>query len=139
MKKIFVCFGIAMVLIAGAAYADVVIIANKNVQETSLSPDVLQEIFLGKRVQWKDNSKISFVLIKNEELHEVFLKTYIKKSSSQFKSYWKNMVFTGQGSTPTSFETPKEIIDYVSNTPGAVGYIESGDAKGTNIKTISIE
>jgi len=41
-------------LLSCPAWADILIISNKNVSETTLSKNYVQGIFLGKRGQWQD-------------------------------------------------------------------------------------
>lgn len=118
--------------------ADVLIIANKDVPDAVLSGDAVRDIFLGKKVKWKNDAEIHFVVSENGALHEAFLKRYVKRSASQFKAYWRNMVFTGNGSEPESVDPDSKRMEYVANTPGAVSYIDSGTAP-LNVNTITVE
>ncbi len=63
MKKNVVYLILSIVFSLSTAYAEVLIIANKDVPETALSQQEIQEIFLGKRVQRSDNSRIRFVTV----------------------------------------------------------------------------
>jgi hypothetical protein len=47
------------------------------------------------------------------------------------------MVFSGKGKKPKSFKTSKELLDYVANTEGAVGYIDK-DTVVVNVNTVSV-
>ncbi|QTA83543.1 Phosphate-binding protein domain-containing protein [Desulfonema limicola] len=138
MKKVLIYLLIAMLFSSAAAFADILIISNKDVPDTALSQKNVQEIFLGKRVQWSDNSKIHFVTIKNPDIHEAFLKQYLKKSDAKWKAYWKRMVFTGRGTPPQQFGTTQELLEYVSKTDGAVGYIDS-ETTAVNVKVVNVK
>lgn len=138
MKKIFIYLLIIMLLSSTAAFADILIISNKDVPDSALSRKEVQEIFLGKRVQWSDNSKIRFVTVKNPDIHKAFLKQYLKKSNSKWKAYWKRMVFTGRGTPPKQFKTTQELLDYVSKTDGAVGYIDS-ETTAVNVNVVDVK
>jgi len=105
-----------------AALADVMVIANKNLSENSLSNFEIKEISLGKIVKWSDNTPVHFVTL-DGDIHREFLKTYIKRSTSQYKNHWRKMVFTGKGCAPKCFKTENELIQYVSQTDGAIGYV----------------
>jgi ABC-type phosphate transport system substrate-binding protein len=118
------------------SFAEVLIIANKNVPEDSISKTEVKDIFLGKTVKWADKSNISFVILKND-VHKAFLKEYIKRSSSQYGNYWKKMVFTGKGMKPKAFDTEKELVQYVAETKGSIGYISKG-TEMMNVKTINV-
>lgn len=138
MKKQVFFFLIFTGLSMGVAYADILIITNKDVPETRLTQKQIQEIFLGKRVQWKDNSKIRFVTIKESIIHGMFLKQYLKKSGSKWKAYWRRMVFTGRGVPPKVINTEAEIIAYVAKTKGAIGYVSSQKISDGNENTVKI-
>jgi len=89
-KRIGLCLLCLMVFSSGMAWADILIIAHQKVPETTITAKDLQEIFLGNRVQWKDNSAIKPVTVKDAKLHEAFLKQYIKKR-------WPNGLPIGSG------------------------------------------
>ncbi len=102
------------------------VICNSSVPHDRLSSSDIQQIFLGRKTRWADDQKISFVLIKEGEIHAEFLKTYLSRTPSQYQAFWRKMVFTGQSGLPTSFNTPEEVIKYVAGTPGAIGYVPAG-------------
>jgi len=110
-------------LFSAPALADILIISNKNVSETSLSEKYVRDIFLGKRVQWQDHSTIHVFVMKDPKICELFLKQYIHKSKSQWKAYWKQMVFTGRGLPPKSANTKAELINFIARTKGAIGFV----------------
>jgi len=121
-------------LIAG----DIVIVGNKSVAESKLNKQDLKNIFLGKKTTWSDNKKIVFVTQDNSSASDQFLTEYVNKSTSQFSSYWKEKVFTGQGTPPKSFASDKELIQFITQTEGAIGFVSSGDGLD-NVKKITIE
>jgi ABC-type phosphate transport system substrate-binding protein len=127
---------VLMCLASTAAFAEVVVIANKDVSETSMSKDKVKQIFLGKVVKWQDGSRIHFVTLKGDS-HKDFLKEYIGRSEAQYKTYWKKILFTGKGSMPKSFDTEEEMAQYVANTAGAIGYV-STNAATENVATITV-
>jgi ABC-type phosphate transport system substrate-binding protein len=111
---------------AAATEEAIVIIANKNVPDNSLSIEEVKRIFLAKKRLWRDGSKIEFVTLKGCAAHDVFLKSYLEKTPSQYDSYFKNLVFTGKGEALRTFSTEAEVVKYVSGTDGAIGYVSSG-------------
>ncbi len=138
MKRTVVFLCIVFALVTGAAHADVLVIANKNVKDASIAKADLKEIFLGKKVRWTDNTKIRFVTLKDSGPHEAFVKTYINKSAKQYSNYWRKMVFTGKGKIPKSFATSAELIEHVSGTSGSIGYIDPGTTPA-NVNTINVQ
>jgi ABC-type phosphate transport system substrate-binding protein len=116
----------------------VVIVANKDVPASGLAEADVKKIFLGNKTTWDSGEKIVFVVQDRTDAGKLFLKTYVKKSASQYDNYWKKQVFTGKGKAPMSFSSDQELVEYVDQTPGAVGYVSSGADTG-NTKTISVQ
>lgn len=112
---------------------DVVIIANPQVPDTTLSPGELEKIFLGKSTKWSDGKKIRFVNLKGGDVHETFTKEYTGKTAIQYTNYWRKRVFTGKGRMPTTFGTEEKLLDYVAQTPGAIGYVSKQTATDPKI------
>ena len=110
---------------ASKCYAELMIITNNSVSTNSIKKTQLKDIFLGNTVKWDENTKINIVVQKNSEAHTEFVKTIVRKSSSQFRNYWKKMLFTGKGSAPKTFDNTAALIEYISKTEGAIGYIDS--------------
>ena len=120
-----------------ASASEVQIICNKDVPDSSLSKSALRNTFLGKKTEWGDGQKITFVALKGGDAHKTFCKNYIKKSSAQFLSYWKKMMFTGKGQMPKFFKDEQEMLNFVANNEGAVGYI-SASVKSDQVKAMAI-
>lgn len=116
---------ILIVLFAAQVRADVIIIANNSVTEKKLERESLERIYLGKKSQWSDGSKVVPVVLKTGTVHSSFLKRYLDRDASQFSTYWKQVVFTGRGVPPKSFPNETNLVKYVNETPGAIGYVST--------------
>ena len=115
--------------------AEPVVIVNNGVSSASLDNDTIKNIYLGKKSKWDDAQKIVAVALEEGTTHQAFLKTYVKKSPSQFSTYWKQMIFSGKGIPPKAFGSDAEIVEYVSSTAGAIGYIDS-ETSSSGVKVI---
>ena len=78
------------------ASIDIVLIVNKDVPGETITQRDLKKIFLGRTVKWPDNTDIRIAIMK-EELHEPFLKVYVKRSIGQFQNTWKKIMFMTEG------------------------------------------
>ncbi|MBT8343061.1 MAG: hypothetical protein HKP58_01615 [Desulfatitalea sp.] len=113
-----------MLPLSGIAWAgDVVVIANKNAPDSTLSREDLKNIFLAKKSQWNSGGSINFAILTQGATHETFLKQYIQKTPSQFERHFRKLIFTGKGKAPTTMSSEKEMLAYVSSTEGAIGYV----------------
>lgn len=108
-----------------AVRAQVSIIANHDVVESSISSDDIKSIFTNKLPKWEDGKKINIIILTDREPTEYFLKQYIHKSLSQFKTYWLKQVFTGKAIMFKSVSTHDELLEMVNTTPGGIGFIDS--------------
>jgi len=102
--------------------AEIYILANPGVPDKSLEKESIERIYLGKKSQWSNGSRIIPVVLKSGSTHSAFVKKYLDRDASQFSTYWKQAVFTGRGMPPKSFDTEAELVEFVSETPGAIGY-----------------
>ena len=117
--------------------ADLVLVASKNVPDSSLTREEVKSIFVGQKTEWSDRSKITFVVFKKSEEMKSFMKVYVGKTPFQFNNYWKHQVFTGNGFFPRVFESEKELLDFVATNKGVVSYV-SEDAPIDNVKVLTV-
>lgn len=117
-------------------FSKVLIITNPDTRITSLKKKEIRDIFLGRKKSWEKNGKITLAILKDRKAHEQFLKKFVSKTPFQFRNYWREKVFLGEGESPRSFETEKKLINFVAGTKGAIGYIYS--PANRSIKIISV-
>jgi hypothetical protein len=108
---------------AAARAQDIVFVANTSVQFSAIKTSDLHAIFSGEKNHFPDRSHAVPVILKGGPVHEVFLKNYCDESPSEFRAQWRRAIFTGQGSMPPSFDSEAALIQYVSVTAGAIGYV----------------
>jgi hypothetical protein len=70
------------------------------------------------------------VTLKGGPVHEVFLRNYVGEDPEEFRSQWRKVVFTGEGAMPKAFDSESALIEYVADTPGAVGYVSRISSQG---------
>lgn len=127
MKKYLILILCAVLFTGVTAHAGgLVLIVNKSVYVSSMSLAELQNVFLGKTVLWPDGKKIKVCMLKAGDTHDKFLNDVLGMSNVQFDTYWKQVIFTGKGRPPQTVDTEEEMVNYVTATEGAVGYIDSG-------------
>jgi hypothetical protein len=108
---------------SAASAQDVVLVANKGVKISEITNADLRAIFMGTRTRFADGSHAVPVTLKGGPVHEVFLRNHVGEGPEEFRAQWRKVVFTGQGAMPKAFDSESALIDYVANTPGAVGYV----------------
>jgi ABC-type phosphate transport system substrate-binding protein len=139
MKRRIMVLWLLFLAIPAAAWAgSVIVIANNDVPRSSLTLDEVQRIFLGKKTEWSAGERIIPVCLKKGKSHETFLRTYMDMNNSQFDIFWKQAIFTGKGQMPKMFTNEADIVQFVRNNPGGVGYIDS-DTQHSMVKTVEMK
>ena len=120
---------VVAVLLAGAVggtsatAAELVVIANPDLPVERIASQDLQRIFLGKLTRWGNDEAVVPVVLKDGPVHESFVTELLDRSPHRFVTYWRQMVFTGRGRPPHGVANEREMVAFVAETPGAVGYV----------------
>ena len=120
-----------------AAAAEFKVVANPSVKASEISIDDLKGVFLATKTSLPDGSQVEPVLAKAGAAHEAFLKD-LGKTGPALSTYYRSLVFTGKGSMPKICATDAEVIEYVSKTKGAIGYV-SAAANAAGTKTLDVK
>ena len=118
--------------------AEVSIIANPEVDEDSLSFEDVKSIFTNKLLKWEDGKKINIIIIEDHYSKDFFLKNYVHKTKSQFRTYWLKQVFTGKAIMFKTVDTQEELLNEVSITPGAISFIDT-QSSDERVKVIEVD
>ncbi len=126
MKKFLPLSLLALALLPCVhAPGQVLVIANPTVTAANISRAELRDIFTGASSSLKSGAQITPVLLKPGPVHDEFLGLYIGKSDAGFRAGWRSILFSGQGVMPRTLSSDAEMVEYVTHTPGAIGYIAS--------------
>ena len=79
-----------------------------------------------------------FVLGDKDDLHATFSKRILGVFPHQLRRAWNRQIFSGTGQAPEKVADQKEMLDRVTQTPGAIGYI-SEEMINEQIRTIAVE
>jgi len=110
---------------------NVVVIGHPGVSK--LNTATVERIFTGKVVE-VDGTRITAVNLKPGALRDRFLQRYLHEDDDKYTAYWTVRRFIGKGIPPKELASPAEVIDFVQNTPGAIGYIDENELKpGLNV------
>lgn len=119
--------------------AEVAVVVNPKATTGNLDKSALRDIYTGIKTKWADGKKIEFVVLADSGgVNETFMSQFVEKTAAQFVAFWKKQVFTGKGSEPKTVKTEKEVMDYVSATDGAIGYVGAGSVNGS-VKVVSVK
>ncbi|MEH6447198.1 MAG: phosphate ABC transporter substrate-binding protein [Oleispira sp.] len=113
-------------LASSLANAEISVIVSNNNPNTAIDQATVGKIFLGKTKSFPDGSQA--VPIDQDDgaaARNAFNSTILGKSSSQLKSYWSRLIFTGKGTPPKQSGNDAAVKQLVANNPNIIGYVDS--------------
>ncbi len=137
LPSLFVATGILLLSSLNGLASDIKIIANSSVAADSISVRELKSVFLGEKNRM-GGAHIEPVLEKSGPAHEVFLQRYLGQSDFELQTHYRSLVVTGQGAMPKELSSDADVVNYVSQTRGAIGYVSAEtDAPGVKVLSVS--
>ena len=112
-------------LAPGLAGAAVVIVAHGNVRKLDVTQ--VQRIYTGRLVELAGQALLPVNQAPGSLMRQRFLNDYLQQDEDRYTAYWTVRRYVGKGTPPHEVRQTAEMIDYVSKTPGAIGYIDEAD------------
>jgi ABC-type phosphate transport system substrate-binding protein len=114
-----------------------VIVNNAN-DVSSLAKKDLVQYFLKKNTKWGNGTPVVAVdQTEKSAARERFTLEVHGKSVSALKSYWQQQIFSGRDVPPVEKSTDAQVVAFVRQNPGAIGYVAEGaDTAGTKVVTV---
>ncbi len=116
------------------AYAGLLVIGHANVPK--LDEATLQKVYTGKVIDVAGVNVVAVNAAQNHPSRTRFLQSYLNQDEEKYTAYWTVRRYIGKGTPPKEFASSSEIIQFVNNTPGAIGYIDEQDAKPGSVHVL---
>jgi ABC-type phosphate transport system substrate-binding protein len=115
------------------------VIVNRKNPASRLDRHFVADAFLKKRTRWGNDVPIKPVdLPKKSAVRARFSRDVLGRDVAAVRRYWAQLVFSGRGVPPPELATDEEVIAYVAEHRGAIGYV-SGDATIDDVNVVTIE
>lgn len=115
------------------------IIVHASNPTASMTRKQISNLFLKKTGKWPSGDKVLPVDLPDDSaVRAEFTRAIHGKSVAAIKGYWAKSVFSGRASPPPIKSSEAEIVAYVENHAGAVGYLAAGSDRG-GTKVLRIE
>lgn len=122
------CLALILCFPAGALARSVEVIVNPSESDTVIDRPLLRAIFTMRQRRWPDGTPVHvFVLPDSDEVTSEFCREELGTYYYVMRTTWDRLVFTGTGLAPTIVGSAREMRERVRSTPGAIGYVRSGD------------
>lgn len=123
-KSLRILFISLIMLSAGAANADLAIIAHPDYNGGELNEEMVREIFLGERTSFPSGHKVMIVNHASGSIDRKYFFEYVlKMSESRHRRYWSRKVSVGKHGLPKELNSHKAVLDWVAKTPLGIAYI----------------
>lgn len=109
-----------------------IVITHENTPVKKISINRLRTIYGLKTKYWDDQTPI-IVYTTNplEKEYRIFSKQVLGMFSHQLQRAWNRLIYSGRALPPTTVMSFKEMMEAVSTTPGAIGYIPKRELNAT--------
>ena len=131
---------LAGAMAAAGAEPSVAIVVNQSNPVENLPMAELRKIFLGERSHWPNGRRITLVMMDPAQperkaiLHEIY-----GMSEKDLNQHFVQGVFTGAiSASPKTISTPAEVLKFVFNVPGAIGYLRVEDVD-RSVKIVRVD
>jgi ABC-type phosphate transport system substrate-binding protein len=106
---------------------------------TQLSRLKVGEFFLKKTPRWPDGHPVQPVEPSGKSpVRQRFTLEVYGKQVIAISAYWQQMIFGGKGVPPPEKSSDADVVAYVRDTPGAIGYVWSGtDVSGVKVVAVT--
>jgi ABC-type phosphate transport system substrate-binding protein len=123
LRYLMMCI-LGVLFAAPASSGEVAVIANPSVPIHQISRTLLVDIYVGDVREWENGEPVVLLDLKPKSSVKEAFYNYLGKSSSRIKSIWMRHMLTGEGDPPEALDNQAEILEWVTATPGAIGYVD---------------
>lgn len=100
----------------------------------------LSDAFYKKIVFWENGESIIPVDRESAaESRKEFSDKVMNKSVTAVRSYWQQMIFSGQAIPPVEFDTEEKVIQFVATHPNAVAYVSETAVLTSKVKVVTLK
>ena len=116
------------------------VIVNSGVSVSALSGKEISQIFLKKTTEWPSGLKITPVnLGVDHATREAFSKAIHGKGAHPIERRWETLIFSGMGVPPLKLDSESEVVEFIKNNAGAIGYVAAATSLPPEVKALEIE
>jgi ABC-type phosphate transport system substrate-binding protein len=141
-----------MATIAGVFLADLVgtpgyaqgtsgfkVIVNVSNPIRTMSKKQLGKIFLKKQEEWPNGFAITVADQRPEApARQVFSREILAKDPAAVEAYWSKLIFSGMGIPPIKLASNAEVVMFIGNNVGSIGYVSDDTKLEGNVKELEV-
>jgi len=116
-----------------------VVVVNSANPIKEISHADLMQIFLKRVSKWSNGAHVAPVdLGRRSPVRAVFTKDVHNRSVASIGTYWQQQIFSGRDTPPPEKSSDADVVTFVRETPGGIGYVDPDTPLGKGVKVVPI-
>jgi ABC-type phosphate transport system substrate-binding protein len=118
---------------------DFVLVVNPSVKVASVPRSQVARFFLRQATAWADGEHVKPVdQVRTAAARQGFTRDVLRRSLAEVESFWTQAIFSGRAVPPPQKKNDDEVLSYVRETPGAIGYVDAS-ASLEGVKKLGVD
>jgi ABC-type phosphate transport system substrate-binding protein len=116
------------------------IVVNRSNPMNGISLADLRRIYRGQRGRWSNGRRVTLVMRDpGAPERDAILRSLYGVGEEEYRRGFLQAIFTGEASdAPKMLATPKGVLRFVFNVPGAIGYVRASEVDAS-VKTLRVD
>jgi ABC-type phosphate transport system substrate-binding protein len=115
------------------------LIVNASNSNTSLSISDASQLFLKRTTRWGNGGSVQPVdLPTTSPVREGFSREVLGRPAVAIEAYWNKQIFSGQAVPPVVKSTEREVVSYVKENAGAIGYVSADTPLESGVRAVTL-
>jgi len=115
------------------------VIVNAANATTSLTLAELSQLLLKRTTQWRAGGAVVPVdLPVASDVRDAFSRKVHGRSAATMDAYWTKQIFSGASVPPLTLTTEREVLAFVRQNVGAIGYVSADTGVGEGVKVVDV-
>lgn len=104
---------------------DLLLVTNAQSGVETISKNDLINLYMGRYRQLPGG--VRALPVDLEGIKEQFYRLLLDKNLSEINSYWARLVFSGRATPPLQLFSTADVVEFIANNKGAIGYLYRKD------------
>jgi ABC-type phosphate transport system substrate-binding protein len=136
------CVSVLLASTRAAAQHDAgfLVVVNAGNPATSISREQLSQIFLKRVDKWPNGAQAEPVdLAPSAAPRVAFTTTVHRKAVGAVRAFWQQQIFSGRDVPPPEKDNEHDVVAFIKEHVGAVGYVSADAELGPGVKAIGVQ
>lgn len=134
-----VVIGLVTTVAMAAAREDFKVVVNGTNSMNGIETVHLSKIFLKEAKTWPDGSEtVPVDMAPDSSVRRKFSRVVHGRRVSAIKSFWQRQIFSGKAVPPVEFTSEEDLLFFVAETPGSVGYVSGSMPLIDGVKELTL-